>query len=130
MKNFIKTDYRIHKVLAVIVPLAVLTFYFWLYLGPLCYLYVTLSDIVHLVTRKESIVSKIRLIHLSGGILYIFCFFVLPILYPEIMRSYIDRDYFMYIFWYGLPVCFFYLHYSFTRKDFLNVQQLDTPVKL
>lgn len=130
MKSFLKTDYTIHKVLAVIVPLAVLSFYFWLYLGPICYLYLTFSDIVHLITKKSSIVSKKRLLHLAGGILYILCFFVLPILYPAIMRTYIDRDIFMYIFWYGLPLCFFYFHFSFIRKDFLDVHQSEVIAKI
>ncbi len=130
MKKFIEIDYTIHKVLAVIVPLAVVTFYFWLYVGPLCYLYVSFSDIVHLITRRESIVSKKRLLHFTGGIIYIIIFFVLPSLYFEVIRSNFDRDNFMLIFWYALPFCLFYFHFNFTRKDFLDFQQSDSHNKI
>lgn len=130
MEKFIKIDYSIHKVLAVLVPVAVLSFYLWLYLGPLCYLYVTFSDIIHLIKRKSSIVTRNRLLHLVLGILYILCFFVLPILYPSIMRTFTNRDTFMYLFWYGLPLCFFYIHFSLIRRDFLDTQQSAQTAKI
>ena len=118
MKNFIEIYYKIHKVLVFIVPLAVITFFFWLYLGPLTYIYVTISDILNLIKRRESSFTKYRLIHLIVGFVYLNCFFISPFLSPKYITSQIDRDYFMLIFWYALPLCFFIFHFYFTKKDY------------
>ncbi len=120
MKKFIEIDFTVHKVLLVIGLLSAILFYLWLFIGPVCYLYVTVSDIVNLSNNRKSAYSKFRWFHLIFGVLYILLFFVVPSKYYEFTRNYIDRDYLMLVFWYILPVCFLLLHYYFTKKDYQN----------
>jgi hypothetical protein len=120
MKKFIEIDFTVHKVLLVIGLLSAILFYFWLFIGPVCYLYVTVSDIVNLSNNRKSAYSKFRWFHLIFGVLYILLFFVVPSKYYEFTRNYIDRDYLMLVFWYILPVCFLLLHYYLTKKEYQN----------
>lgn len=118
MKNLIEIDYKIHKVLVFVVPLAVITFFFWLYLGPLTYLYVTVSDVLNLLKRRNSNFTKYRLVHLIVGYLYLSCFFISGFISSKWVAAHIGRDLFMFVFWYMLPLCFFFFHFYFTKKDY------------
>lgn len=120
MKKFIKIDYQIHKVLLFVGILSAITFYFWLFVGPICYLYVTVSDIANLSNKSKSSYSKFRLFHLICGVLYFILFFIVPTKYNEFTKSYLDRDYLMLVFWYILPVCFLLLHFYLTKKEYQN----------
>lgn len=118
MKNLIEIDYKIHKVLVFVVPLAVFTFFFWLYLGPLTYLYVTVSDVLNLLKRRNSNFTKYRLVHLIVGYLYLSCFFISGFISSKWVATHISREFYMFIFWYMLPLCFFFFHFYFTKKDY------------
>lgn len=120
MRKFIEIDFTVHKVLLVIGLLSAITFYFWLFMGPICYLYITFSDIINLYNNRKSTYTNFRLLHLIFGILYIVLFFVIPSKYYEFTRTYIDRDNLMLVFWYILPVCFLLIHYYITKKDYQN----------
>ena len=76
------------------------------------------DDVLNLLKRRNSNFTKYRLVHLIVGYLYLSCFFISGFISSKWVAAHIGRDLFMFVFWYMLPLCFFFFHFYFTKKDY------------